>query len=48
MDYTPVIYGFVAGITVFAGVAMLYVFRGRTSQTALGALRVLQAGSLPT
>ncbi len=28
MDYTPLMYGFVAGITVFVGVAMLYVFRG--------------------
>jgi len=48
MDYTPVMYGFVTGITVFAGVAMLYVLRGRASQTALGALQVLQEGSLPT
>jgi hypothetical protein len=27
-DYTPLMYGFVAGITVFEGVAMLYVFGG--------------------
>jgi len=38
MDHTPLIYGFVAGITVFVGVAMLYVFRGRASHTALDAL----------
>jgi ZIP family zinc transporter len=46
MDYTPVMYGFVAGITVFAGVAMLYVFRGRASQTALGALQAFAGGIL--
>jgi ZIP family zinc transporter len=46
MDYTPLIYGFVAGITVFAGVAMLYVFRGRASQTALGALQAFAGGIL--
>jgi hypothetical protein len=28
MDYTSLIYGLVAGITVFVGVAMLYVLRG--------------------
>jgi hypothetical protein len=48
MDYTPLIYGFVAGVTVFVGMAMLYVFRGRASQTALGRCRLLQAESLPT
>ncbi len=46
MDYTPLIRGFVAGITVFVGVAMLCVFRGRASQTALGALQVF-AGGIP-
>ena len=46
MDYTPLIYGFVAGITVFVGVAMLYVFRGRASQTALGALQAFSGGIL--
>ncbi len=46
MDYIPLIYGFVAGITVFVGVAMLYVFRGRASQTALGALQAFAGGIL--
>jgi ZIP family zinc transporter len=46
MNYTLVMYGFVAGITVFVGVAMLYVFRGRASQTALGALQAFAGGIL--
>jgi len=46
MDYTSLIYGFVAGVTVFVGVAMLYVFRGRASQTALGALQAFAGGIL--
>ena len=39
-------YGFVAGITVFAGVALLYALRGRASQTALGALQSFAGGIL--
>jgi ZIP family zinc transporter len=46
MDYTPLMYGFVAGVTVFVGVAMLYVFRWRASQTALGALQAFAGGIL--
>ncbi len=42
----PLIYGFVASITVFVGTAMLYVFRGRASQTALGALQAFAGGIL--
>ena len=46
MDCAPLIYRFVAGITAFAGVATLYVFRGRASQTALGALQAFAGGIL--
>jgi hypothetical protein len=48
MDYTPLIYGFVAGITVFVGVAMLYVFRGGLRRRLWVRCRPSQAASLPT
>ncbi len=48
MDYTPLIYGLVAGITVFVGVAMLYVFRGGLRRRLWVRCRSSQAASLPT
>jgi ZIP family zinc transporter len=45
-DYTPLTYGFVAGVTVLAGVATLYALGRRASSTALGALQAFAGGIL--
>ncbi len=45
-EYTPVVYGLVAGITVLLGVLLIYVVRGKLSSTALGALQAFAGGIL--
>jgi Predicted divalent heavy-metal cations transporter len=45
-NYDPVIYGFVAGVAVLLGVAMMYMMRNKLSRAALGALQAFAGGIL--